>query len=104
MPVSTHVDRTMPAQRQRRGNALGVFFSFRAWKHIAAAIGMLGFDTVEQDSIQKDGTVRLSPTVSVRNGYRKRRAARPAFALEAKPDLCGARLRRAGTGRRDIAV
>jgi len=70
MPVSTHVDRTAPAGRQRRSNAVGVFFSFKAWKHIAAGIGMLGFDTVEQDDIDKDRTVRMSPTVSVRNGSR----------------------------------
>ena len=70
MPVSTHVERTMAAGRQRRTNALSVFFSLRAWRHIAAAIGMLGFDTVEQDNIHKDRTVRISPTVSVRNGSR----------------------------------
>jgi acetyltransferase-like isoleucine patch superfamily enzyme len=70
MAVRTHVDRATPAGRQRRNNAVGVFFSPRAWKHIAAAIGMLGFDTIEQDSIQKDKSVRMSPTVSVRNGAR----------------------------------
>ena len=70
MPVRTHVDRTTPAARQRKANAMGVFFSLRAWKHIASTLGMLGFDTVEQDNIHKDRSIRMSPTVSVRNGSR----------------------------------
>ncbi|MBS1691335.1 MAG: acyltransferase [Actinobacteria bacterium] len=70
MPVRTQVDRTTSADRQRRANALGVLLSPRAWRHIAAAIGMLGFDTIEQDNIHKDKSVRMSPSVSVRNGTR----------------------------------
>lgn len=50
--------------------ALKVVFSPRAWKHIAAVISFLGYDTVEQDHVTKDHTVRMSPTVSVRNGSR----------------------------------
>lgn len=50
--------------------ALKVVFSPRAWKHIAAVITFLGYDTVEQDKITMDHSVRMSPTVSVRNGSR----------------------------------
>lgn len=49
-------------------NALKVMFSVRAWRHMAAVIAFFGYDTVEQDKIRKDRSVKMSPTVSVRNG------------------------------------
>jgi acetyltransferase-like isoleucine patch superfamily enzyme len=49
---------------------LKVIFSFRAWRNIAAVIAFIGYDTLEQNDIHMDRTVRMSPTVSVRNGSR----------------------------------
>lgn len=49
---------------------LKVIFSPRAWRQIAAVIAFIGHDTVGQNDIRKGGTVRMSPTVSVRNGSR----------------------------------
>jgi acetyltransferase-like isoleucine patch superfamily enzyme len=54
---------------QRVINAVKVIFSLSAWRHIVAVIAFFGMDTVEQDKIHKDRTVRISPTVSVRYGH-----------------------------------
>jgi acetyltransferase-like isoleucine patch superfamily enzyme len=54
----------------RLWRGLKVVFSPRAWRQIAAVIAFFGYDTLEQNNIRMDGTVRMSPTVSVRNGSR----------------------------------
>lgn len=50
--------------------ALHALFSPRAWLQRLLIANFFGYDTLEQAAIHKGPSVRLSPTVSVRNGAR----------------------------------